>query len=125
MAGEQNTYNAGDEGPEQGALFRISGPDERGSVSLCAAEGCEQVSHPLGRVQPVAEVLMGWLAGRDFGASSGPVRGAQFQIEGADEDGCVWACSSKGRAVWCLNLGPEGPAAEEMVHWLAENECGE
>jgi hypothetical protein len=30
---------------------------------------------------------------------------ALFEIEGPDEDGCVWACSPEGRDIWCQNLG--------------------
>ena len=36
-----------------------------------------------------------------------PEQGALFQIEGPDEDGCVWICSADGRDVWCQNLGPK------------------
>jgi hypothetical protein len=32
---------------------------------------------------------------------------ALFEIEGPDEDGCVWACAPQGRDVWCRNLGPK------------------
>lgn len=48
-----------------------------------------------------------------------PEQEALFQIEGPDEDGCVWICSSEGRAVWCENLGPKDKAAQVMSHWLA------
>lgn len=44
---------------------------------------------------------------------------ALFEIEGPDEDGCVWICSPEGRAVWCQNLGPVGPTAEVLSRWLA------
>lgn len=43
---------------------------------------------------------------------------ALFQIEGPDEDGCVWACSTKGRDVWCQNLGPTTKVAEVLSQWL-------
>ena len=43
---------------------------------------------------------------------------ALFQIEGPDEDGCVWACSPEGRDVWCQNLGPVGKVAEVLSQWL-------
>lgn len=36
-----------------------------------------------------------------------PDQKALFQIEGPDEDGCVWMCSAHGRDVWCVNLGPK------------------
>jgi len=35
---------------------------------------------------------------------SAPPEDALFQIEVPDEDGCVWACSLKGRSIWCHNL---------------------
>ena len=43
---------------------------------------------------------------------------ALFQIEGPDEDGCVWICSAEGRDVWCQNLGPRDKVAEVLAHWL-------
>lgn len=43
---------------------------------------------------------------------------ALFEIEGPDEDGCVWICSAEGREVWCQNLGPVEKAAEAMSQWL-------
>ena len=53
------------------------------------------------------------------------VQGALFQIEGPDEDGCVWACSAEGRDVWCQNLGPADKAAEVMSQWLASQDYDE
>ena len=47
-----------------------------------------------------------------------PDQEALFEIEGPDEDGCVWICSAKGRDVWCQNLGPKEAAAEKMCEWL-------
>ena len=47
-----------------------------------------------------------------------PPQEALFQIEGPDEDGCVWACSPDGRDVWCQNLGPVAKVAEIMSQWL-------
>jgi hypothetical protein len=41
-----------------------------------------------------------------------------FQIEGPDEDGCVWACSAEGRDIWCHNLGPRAKVAEVLRAWL-------
>jgi hypothetical protein len=41
-------------------------------------------------------------------------RPPSFQIEGPDEDGCVWACSNEGREVWCRKLGPADKVAEVM-----------
>jgi len=39
--------------------------------------------------------------------TEGPEQDALFQIEGPDEDSCVWICSAEGREVWCQNLGRE------------------
>jgi hypothetical protein len=55
----------------------------------------------------------------------GPEQEALFQLEGPDEDGCVWICSSEGRAVWCENLGPRQKVAEVMSQWLASQDCDE
>ena len=54
-----------------------------------------------------------------------PAQEALFQIEGPDEDGCVWACSTGGRDVWCQNLGPGDKVAEVMSQWLASQDCEE
>ena len=44
---------------------------------------------------------------------------AAFQIEGPDEDGCVWACSLKGDPeVWCRNLGPLEVVVEILSRWI-------
>lgn len=53
------------------------------------------------------------------------VQEALFQIEGPDEDGCVWACSTEGRDVWCANLGPRDKVAAVMSQWLASQDCDE
>nr|WP_294169968.1 hypothetical protein [uncultured Sphingomonas sp.] len=50
---------------------------------------------------------------------------ALFQIEGPDEDGCVWACSNEGREVWCRNLGTAEKVAEVMSQWLGSYDDGE
>jgi hypothetical protein len=55
----------------------------------------------------------------------GPEQKALFQIEGPDEDGCVWICSAEGRKVWCQNLGPFEPAAAVIAKWLAANDYEE
>jgi len=49
-----------------------------------------------------------------------PEQDAQFVIEGPDEDGCVWICSSEGREAWCANLGPKDKAAELFSDWLGQ-----
>jgi hypothetical protein len=53
------------------------------------------------------------------------VQEALFQIEGPDEDGCVWACSPDGRDIWCQNLGPTKKVAEVFSQWLAAQDCYE
>ena len=47
-----------------------------------------------------------------------PQQDALFQIEGPDEDGCVWICSTEGRDVWCQNLGPQDKVAPLLSQWL-------
>ena len=47
-----------------------------------------------------------------------PEQEALFELQGPDDDGCVWACSPKGRDVWCQNLGPVDKVAEVMSQWL-------
>lgn len=47
-----------------------------------------------------------------------PEQDALFEIEGPDEDGCVWICSADGRDVWCQNLGPKDSVAERFSVWL-------
>ena len=47
-----------------------------------------------------------------------PEQKALFQIEGPDEDGCVWICSAEGRDVWCQNLGPVKKVAPALSQWL-------
>jgi hypothetical protein len=54
-----------------------------------------------------------------------PEKVALLQIEGPDEDGCVWACSPGGRRdIWCQNLGPAEKVAEKLSHWLASYDQG-
>ena len=58
--------------------------------------------------------------------SHGPEQDAGIQIEGPDEDGCVWICSvAAGRDEWCQNLGPAEKAAEVMSQWLGSIDHGE
>jgi hypothetical protein len=54
-----------------------------------------------------------------------PEQCALFEIEGPDEDGCVWICAAGGRDVWCQNLGPREKVAEKLAQWLSEIDCGE
>ena len=48
-----------------------------------------------------------------------PEQEALFELQGPDEDGCVWACSPAGDPhVWCQNLGPAAKVAEVLSQWL-------
>lgn len=47
-----------------------------------------------------------------------PEQESLFELQGPDEDDCVWACSPKGRDVWCQNLGPKQKVAEVLSQWL-------
>jgi hypothetical protein len=58
--------------------------------------------------------------GTDMEHEADPEQGALFEIEGPDEDGCVWICSADGRDVWCQNLGPRQVVAEKLAQWLTE-----
>jgi hypothetical protein len=57
--------------------------------------------------------------------SEEPQQDALFQIEGPDEDGCVWACSPDGRDVWCQNLGPKEKVVQMLSQWLASVDADE
>ena len=49
-----------------------------------------------------------------------PEQDAVFEIEGPDEDGCVWICSTEPpERGWCHNLGPPKKVAEVLSQWLA------
>jgi hypothetical protein len=50
--------------------------------------------------------------------AEGPDQEALFDIEGPDEDGCVWI-SSTDEPSWHHNLGPALKVAEVMSQWLA------
>ena len=63
--------------------------------------------------------------GREVAMSNQPEQDALFQIEGPDEDGCVWACSPEGRYVWCQNLGPTEKVVEVLSQWLGSIDAGE
>ena len=43
-----------------------------------------------------------------------PEQDALFGIEGPDEDGCVWICSTAGLTDWCQNLGPRAKAVKAL-----------
>ncbi len=48
----------------------------------------------------------------------GPDQEAMFDIEGPDEDGCVWIRSANADD-WCHNMGPADKVAEVMSEWLS------
>jgi hypothetical protein len=52
-----------------------------------------------------------------------PEQPALFDIEGPDEDGCVWLCNEQGQR--CHNLGPADAVAEKLCVWLCSNGYGE
>jgi hypothetical protein len=54
-----------------------------------------------------------------------PEQDALFDIQGPDEDGCVWICSADGRDVWCQNLGPSDKLAEVLCQWLGSIDFAE
>ena len=47
-----------------------------------------------------------------------PAQESLFEIEGPDEDGCVWIHSTDPRNRWTQNLGPRQKVAEIMSEWL-------
>lgn len=54
-----------------------------------------------------------------------PEQDALFQIEGPDEDGCVWVCSTGVGDGWCKNLGPKDRVVEVLSQWLGSVDAGE
>ena len=52
-------------------------------------------------------------------------QGALFEIEGPDEDSCVWLVSGVGEDAVVVNLGPRAAVAEKLAQWLAERDFGE
>ena len=50
---------------------------------------------------------------------------ALFEIEGPDEDSCVWLVSGKGQDAVVVNLGPREAVAEKLAQWMAEIDFGE
>jgi hypothetical protein len=51
--------------------------------------------------------------------SSEPEQEALFEIEGPDEDACVWIHSTEPRNPWTQNIGPRDKVAEVLSQWLA------
>ncbi|HEX8443026.1 MAG TPA: hypothetical protein VF631_05200 [Allosphingosinicella sp.] len=54
-----------------------------------------------------------------------PDQGALFEIEGPDDDSCVWLVSGKGADAVVVNLGPRDAVAEKLAHWLCEIDFSE
>jgi hypothetical protein len=54
-----------------------------------------------------------------------PEQGALFEIEGPDEDACVWLVAGKGEDAVVVNLGPREAVATKLADWLAEIDFGE
>jgi hypothetical protein len=52
-------------------------------------------------------------------------QGALFEIEGPDEDACVWLVAGKGEDAVVVNLGPREAVATKLADWLAEIDFGE
>lgn len=57
--------------------------------------------------------------------ASEPNQGALLEIEGSDEDDCVWMHSTDPRNPWTQNLGPSQKVAEVLSEWLGAIECRE
>jgi hypothetical protein len=57
--------------PEQGALFYIEGPDERGCIWIHGASSRAPWMQNLGRKDKVAEVLSQWLSSIDYDDNGG------------------------------------------------------
>jgi hypothetical protein len=51
-----------------------------------------------------------------------PEQDALFDLEGPDEDACVWLHTHDGTSV---NLGPAEKVAEKLSQWLASYDDGE
>jgi hypothetical protein len=54
-----------------------------------------------------------------------PEQEALFEIEGPDEDGCVWIHSTDPRSPWTQNLGQREKVVEVLSQWLASIGDGE
>lgn len=50
---------------------------------------------------------------------------ALFELEGPDEDGCVWILSGVGMDAQTFNLGPRAAVAERFIEWLGRQGYGE
>ena len=67
LFGRPDTDRGNLDGPEQGALFRIEGPDEDGCVWICSGSGRGVWCHNLGPFEPAAEAMAEWLEANDYG----------------------------------------------------------
>jgi hypothetical protein len=54
-----------------------------------------------------------------------PEQDALFEIEGPDDDSCVWLVSGKGEGAVVVNLGPRDSVADKMTQWLSAIDFGE
>jgi hypothetical protein len=54
-----------------------------------------------------------------------PEQGALFEIEGPDEDFCVWLVSGTRPDAVVVNHGPREAVAIKLADWLAEIDIGE
>ncbi|MDT9598550.1 hypothetical protein [Sphingosinicella rhizophila] len=52
-------------------------------------------------------------------------QGALFELEGPDEDECVWLVSGGGHQAITINLGPRPAVAEKLDQWLEAIDFGE
>jgi hypothetical protein len=48
-----------------------------------------------------------------------PEQEALFEIEGPDEDACVWIHGTDPRDPWTQNLGPRDKVVEALSSWLS------
>jgi hypothetical protein len=54
-----------------------------------------------------------------------PEQEALFEIEGPDEDACVWIHSTDPRNPWTQNIGPPDKVIEVLSQWLASIDADE
>ncbi len=54
-----------------------------------------------------------------------PDQEALFELEGPDEDSCVWIVIGKGENALVANLGPREGVATKLADWLASIDFGE
>jgi hypothetical protein len=52
-------------------------------------------------------------------------QGAIFEIEGPDENACVWLVAGKGEDAVVVNLGLREAVATKLADWLAEIDFGD